>query len=145
MELVCRCLVREKLFVTGRGRRREPRREPSEKTSTTHRPDNFLTMLRKDRTTPYTSFASSSNGSAVDDACWAFVPEAWLEPWAGRFASFVATTTPVLDERVFRGLLNPDAGASATAAGAGVTARDTACKIPFSVATFGRLVRCQSW
>ena len=106
-------------------------------------------MLRRDRTTPYTSLASSSNGRAVDGACWAFVVvEAWLEEiWVGKFGSFVATTTPVLDERVFRGLLYPGsaAGASAAAAGAGVTARDTACKMPFSVATFGRLVRCQSW
>ena len=149
MKLVRRGLVREKLFVAEGRRRRELPSGRRTKQRTTHRPDNFLTMLRRDRTTPYTSFASSSNGRAVDDACWVLVAvEAWLEEaWVCKFASFVATTTPVLDERVFRALLYPGsaAGASAAAAGAGVTARDTAYRMPFSVATFGRLVRCQSW
>ncbi|KAH0589067.1 hypothetical protein H2248_004839 [Termitomyces sp. 'cryptogamus'] len=103
-------------------------------------------MLRNDNITPYTNFASSSKAkpvlvNAVDGAgvCKRGVTGNCED------RSLTATTMPVPDKRVSRGLVNPgvllddipvDAG--------GATVWETAGKIPPSVAGLGRRVRCQS-
>ncbi|KAF5354656.1 hypothetical protein D9756_005334 [Leucocoprinus leucothites] len=84
----------------------------------THLPDNFLTIFLNERTTPYTNFASSSNGSPafIVDGCCA--TESGGADRAG--FSLDATTIPVDDDSVFRGLLNVEVLAlafSAIAAG----------------------------
>ena len=58
-----------------------------------------------------------------------------------------ATTIPVVDESVFRGLLKPEDSAALTSVlveRTGETAWDTPGKIPPSTAGLGRFVRCQS-
>jgi hypothetical protein len=66
-------------------------------------PDNFLIIFRKDKTTPYTSFASSSKGKPVDCGVGAVgACEAGNEGCDD--ASFSAKT-PEPEERVLRGLL----------------------------------------
>lgn len=67
-----------------------------------YRPESFLTMFRKDSITPYTSFASSSNASPVLVKCGCPLGVA-LRDTAD--CSPTATTTPVADSKVFRGLL----------------------------------------
>lgn len=57
------------------------------------------------------------------------------------------TTTPVVDESVFRGLLNPEDNPVLTSVlveGTGETAWETPGNIPPSTAGLGRFVRCQS-
>lgn len=120
-------------------------------------------MFLNDNMTPYTSFASSSNGSPVEVNAWMFCCTALLGTtlWRsgldccgvfgalGESMSFTATTTPDEDDSVFLGLLNgvPAAVVAALeAAGLKVTARDTPGMMPPpGTAGLGRLVRCQSW
>lgn len=60
-------------------------------------------------------------------------------------ASFMATTIPVLDERVFLGLLKPDGGPAMVSTGfGGDTACETAGRMPPWTAGLGRRVLCQS-
>jgi hypothetical protein len=100
-------------------------------------------MFRKDKMTPYTSFASSSKGKPVDGVGVLGLCSAGTDGCDA--GSFTATTTPELEARVLRGLLKADELAEGSvAAGSGWTARDTAGRIPPSTAAFGRLVRCQS-
>jgi hypothetical protein len=117
----------------------------------TNRPESFLIMLRREYTTPNTSLASSSNGSAVEDAdaagC-ASVAAVWSSGGGGDAArlSCTATTTPETDESVLRGLLNAEPPAPPSAgADAAPIARETAGRSPPSAAGRGRRVRCQSW
>jgi hypothetical protein len=102
-------------------------------------PDNFLIMLRSDKMTPYTSFASSSNVRAFD---FGVSSVACVRVKDG--SSAVATTNPEFEERVFRGLLKVEKFAAEVSASCGATARDTALRMPPSTAGLGRLVRCQS-
>lgn len=111
--------------------------------------------FRSERTTPYTSFASSSNVrdalcgcGGCDCACA-----------GGEFArgggsgvcgasSLTATTTPVAELRVLRGFAHGAALASTAAgsSGLGKTAAETAGRSPPpSAAVRGFWVRCQSW
>jgi hypothetical protein len=87
----------------------EPERRNNE--NKTYLPDNFFTIFLSDRMTPYTSLASSSNASPVlvvargagdGGDCSNGVEGAWES------MSLTATTTPVLEERVFLGLPNPE-------------------------------------
>ena len=101
--------------------------------------DSFLTMLRKDKMTPYTSFASSSNVRAFD--FWASGCG-----WAGVGSWPMATTKPVEEERVLRGLVNVEFVDAAVSTACGATARDTAVGMPPpSTAGLSGRVRCQSW
>lgn len=105
-----------------------------------HLVDNFLTIFRRDMTTPYTSLASSSKGSPVslfvDGTCA-----------LGCGFSFTATTIPVLDDSVFRGLLKAEIllVLSTWLTDVGATDCDTAGKVPPGAAGFGLLALCQSW
>jgi len=95
-------------------------------------------MLRNDKMTPYTSFVSSSNGRALD-----FGPSSGA--CGGVEASSpMATTNPVVEERVFRGLPKVELFAVDVSAARGATARETAFRIPPSTAGLRYLVRCQS-
>lgn len=96
-------------------------------------------MCLKESTTPYTSFASSSKVSVFD-----FCPST-VGPSTNEGSSPTATTAPVVDERVFLGLLNVDEEAAVAPTVRGATARDTASRMPPSMAGLGCLVRCQSW
>ena len=61
--------------------------------------------------------------------------------------SFMETVIPVVDDSVFRGLLNPEDNpelASVLVAGTGETTWETPGNIPPSTAGLGRFVRCQS-
>jgi len=106
----------------------------------THLPDNFLIIFRKERTTPYTNFASSSNGNPADD-CSGGGGGAFCIIERGADSSFTAITTPLVDDSVLRGLGVATLFASLN----WVTARETPGSMPPSTAGFGRLVRCQSW
>jgi hypothetical protein len=88
--------------------------------------------------TPYTNFASSSNGNPVDDCGGGAAPLWGSNDGAG--SSFTAITTPVLDESVLL-LLNAATSASDEY---GAMARETPGRMPPSTACFGRFVRCQS-
>jgi hypothetical protein len=54
---------------------------------------------------------------------------------------------PEFEESVFRGLLKAEEVPTLAPVddGNGVTARETAGRMPPSIAAFGRFVRCQSW
>jgi hypothetical protein len=89
----------------------------------TYRPDSFRIIFLRERTTPYTSFASSSKGSAVDDGCCRGVVESGGGGVERAAFSFIATTIPVDDERVFRGLFSAETfNAILSGAAAGETA-----------------------
>lgn len=107
------------------------------KDDSAHLGDNFLTMLRNDKMTPYTSFTSSSNGRVFDfgaSGC------AWTTAEAS------ATTRPVVEERVFRGLDKAELCVVDVSTACGATARETAMGTPPpSTAGFKGFVRCQSW
>ena len=106
---------------------------------TAYLPDNFLIMLRNDKITPYTSFASSSNGRALDFGPSGGACEGTEESWP------MATTNPVVEERVLRGLLKVESFAEDVSTACGATARETALRIPPpSTAGFRYFVRCQS-
>lgn len=64
MELVCVRSVIDKLVVSSWGNSSIVKCGRWEREKCTHRPESFLIMLRNESTTPYTSFASSSKGSA---------------------------------------------------------------------------------
>ena len=66
-----------------------------------YRLESFFIMVLSERITPYTSFASSSNGSAFPPV-WVVV-EGLLTSGS---SSFKATRIPELETRVFLGLLN---------------------------------------
>jgi hypothetical protein len=128
----------------------------------TYLPDRRLTIFRSERTTPYTSFASSSKGKPAEaeaappappSACCtggggvavdeAGTPGDWLP-------SANATTTPELEARVLRGLEKGVPGAEPATemveGGRGESACETpGRRAPPSLARFGRLARCQSW
>lgn len=96
-------------------------------------------MFLSDRTTPYTSFASSSKGRVFDLAC----SVGFGRDVTG--SSPTATTNPDVEDNVFRGLLNPDGVGATLSVASGETAWETAFKMPPpSPARFGCLVRCQS-
>jgi hypothetical protein len=124
------------IFNTNRSSRERP-----------HRPESFLIMLRNESTTPYTSFASSSKGSA-DVSGFEAVGVSCRESVC--WFSFTATTTPLLDNSVLRGLLNPDdevvSGFLSTLCDVkvGYIAWQTAGRTPPTFAGLGRLERCQS-
>ena len=82
----------------------------------TYRTDSFLIIFRSEITTPYTSFASSSKGNALVEGL-AIVGVCCGEVIGG--FSFVATVTPVLDIRVFLGLLNVEELPALSALGCG--------------------------
>lgn len=56
----------------------------------------------------------------------------------------MATTKPVVEERVLRGLLKVELLAEEVSTVCGATARETALRIPPSTAGLRYLVRCQS-
>lgn len=56
----------------------------------------------------------------------------------------MATTNPVVEERVFRGLLKEELFVVDVSTACGATARETAFRIPPSTAGFRYFVRCQS-
>jgi len=96
-------------------------------------------MFLSDRTTPYTSFASSSKGRVFDLACSAVCDRGV----AG--SSPTATTNPDVEDNVFLGLLNADGVGAVLSVAGGETAWETAFKMPPpSPARLGCLVRCQS-
>lgn len=99
-------------------------------------PESFLTMFLSDRTTPYTSFVSSSKGRVFDLACSTGFFTGGSSP--------TATTRPVVEDSVFRGLVNADGVGVALSCARGETAWETAFKMFPSPARFGCLVRCQS-
>ena len=70
----------------------------------------------------------------------------WGEAGSLIVPSFKATTIPVVEERVLRGLLYADGDVlpSTVVEGTGETAWETATRIPPSTAGLGRFVRCQS-
>ena len=105
---------------------------------TAYLPDNFLIMLRKDKMTPYTSFASSSKGRAFDFGPSGGGCEGTEESWP------TATTNPVVEERVFRGLLKVELFAVDVSTATGETERETPFRMPPSTARFRCFVRCQS-
>ncbi len=88
--------------------------------------------------TPYTSLASSSNERPVLVIGLSVAEIGVWRSGDGCSISLTATTTPELDESVFRGLarLSPPRAE---------TAWLTAGRRPPSTAGFGRRVRCQSW
>lgn len=100
-------------------------------------------MLRSDKMTPYTSFASSSNASP-DIGC---TGAAGAAPGVGTrgSSSFRATMTPEVELSVLRGLLNGVVAPLSEVGGWGETARETAGRRPSFPAGLGRFVRCQSW
>lgn len=114
MQLVCGSAIVGELLVSNRGFNQLRQRLNY---TDAHLPESFLTMLRRDKMTPYTSFASSSKGKPVgateEDAGGAFVWRSAL-PW-GSALSPTATTTPDVDESVFRGLLIVDPGTAGDA------------------------------
>lgn len=95
--------------------------------------------------TPYTSLASSSK-ARPEEEFWGGVPaeeegsKAPVEP-PRRASSFMATTTPVVDANVFRGLLYADGRSEG---GWGSTERETPGRRLPCAAGLGRLDRCQS-
>lgn len=116
-------------------------------------PESFLTRFRSERTTPYTSFASSSKVSIA--LCCGCTCDCGGGGECARgggsgvrgASSLTATTTPVAELSVLRGV---DHGAApfASAAGSsgfGKTAAETAGRRPPSTAVRGFLARCQSW
>jgi len=124
----------------------------------TYLPDRRLTIFLSERTTPYTSLASSSKARPVPEVAAGVAaggggggggvpPGGWL------LASLSATRTPEVEERVLRGLVKGVPGVEPGAeagpeeeGGRGETARETAGRrAPPWFARFGRLVRCQSW
>lgn len=121
---------------------------------TTDLPESFLMRFRRERTTPYTSFASSSN---VSDAlcgcggCDCVCGGGELARGGGSgvrgASSLTATTTPVAELSVLRGFAHGAALASVAvgSSGFGKTAAETAGRSPPSTAVRGFLVRCQSW
>lgn len=135
------------------GRARDDLRE-------THLPDKRLTIFRKERTTPYTSLASSSNGKPALALALDATPDGGGGGGGGGvvpgdcvwLASPNATMMPEVEVSVLRGLEKgvPDVedGAEVEVEGAG---GERACETPGrsappSLARFGRLVRCcQSW
>ena len=97
--------------------------------------DSFFTMFRNDKITPYTNFASSSNGNAdieVDMFC------------AGS-SSPTATTIPEDDCSVLRGLPYDVAFIEISPGCRYAIARETAGRMASFGAGLGRFVRCQSW
>lgn len=107
----------------------------------TYFPESFLIMFRRDSTTPYTSFASSSNGrDAVGGGgsgaigLWVCVGAA--DGWAS--SSFTATTNP--DDKA----RDPRLPYRVSGFAEGYTEAYTAGSMPPSTAVLGRTVRCQS-
>lgn len=128
----------------------------------TNLPESFLIMLRSERTTPYTSFASSSNVKDVLDDCPWPCPEPCVELGGAVAAaatrgglgasSLTAMTMPVDERSVLRGLpyveLRPSSVCESSLSlslDRGLMAALTAGRIPPSRAGRGRVVRCQSW
>lgn len=143
MQLVCRRAIARKRLISA-GMRCSAARMKNTKKLHTHLPDSFLTIFLNERTTPYTSFASSSNGSPVGCCCCASVVEVGGGVDRAGF-SLEATTIPVDDDRVFRGLLKADTlTLTFSAIVAGEIARETAGSRLPSTAGRGRFVRCQS-
>lgn len=95
--------------------------------------------------TPYTSFASSSNGNPVDVVCGECGLDAtcnWDEE-GGAESSLTAITTPELGVNALRGV---DVRLAGIPSMVGATARETPGRMPPpSTAGLGRLVRFQSW
>jgi len=130
----------------------------------TYLPDKRLTIFRSERTTPYTSLASSSNGRPETEAAlpapppWACTGAGGVAVDAGRpgdcLPSLIATRMPELGARVLRGLEKgvpgAEPGAEPVPAAEEVEGRgERACETPGrrappSFARFGRFVRCQS-
>ena len=101
-------------------------------------------MVLNDNTTPYTSFASSSNGKVLLAGGGGALPFATGLTAATSKSSFTATTTPEVEISVFLGLLNVDATVPSAEGGWYETARDTPGRSASLGAGLGRFVRCQS-
>lgn len=101
-------------------------------------------MFRSESTTPYTSFASSSNERLdVGGGGWGAMGlyACWAGPGVVGPSSFTFTATTMPDEEASVLRLLWDASGWAV----GYTGAYTAGSMPPSTANFGRTVRCQSW
>jgi hypothetical protein len=136
MKFVRRCTIVNKLFISVSLVKRC--KKWNDMKCGTYFPDSFRIIFRRDRTTPYTSFASSSKGNPVDDC--GVGAGAVCNNGGVADSSFTAITTPVLDDNVLRGLDAAECRSDVK----GATARETPGRMPPSTACFGRLVRCQS-